>query len=195
MSPVQLAVGDEVWCLICAHETGDKGRRTVEGTGFGRVEARADVGESERYDVRLERATRSSAHMIGRVVTVRRGDLFARRSPQEHAAFGATVQQFWGRNQVDPPMTAKAQPPCAHDWMALTLGRVFCRTCSMPLPADAPRCRAKHDFYFAHCGHITCRSCGHQRDTDKPPPTRTRREPADPLATILASIISTSEES
>ena len=185
-APVQLTVGDEVWCLICGDETGDKGRRTVKGTGFGCIEERADVGDSERYVIRLQRASATSGHMVGRTVTIRRADLYARRSRAEHAAFGATVRRFWGSND---PMKS---PPCEHDWMALVLGTVFCRKCSAPLPADAPRCRGKHSFYFAHCGHETCMSCGFQRNTDKPMRARAEKPPPPSVLDRLITAISTS---
>lgn len=89
MTPVQLAIGDEAWCLF----TRVSGRRSASGkratiVGAGRVRIESSLAADDAvFNCRVLRADGSNAHLVGLVRPFERGHLFA-TTGAEHRRFG-----------------------------------------------------------------------------------------------------------
>lgn len=90
---VDLAVGDEVACVVCNDETGDKGRRNILGVARARVVA----VRAERVDVLIEHGCERTRAYNGSTREARRCDVYAMKSKAERQAFEADVRFIWQR--------------------------------------------------------------------------------------------------
>lgn len=88
---VPLDVGDEAWCLVSEPVGRSEERSTL--IGAARVRVTAIDGEAYTVDVLLASGGRV---LVGRPLTMSRVELYARKSREEHEAFGTEVGRFWG---------------------------------------------------------------------------------------------------
>lgn len=98
-----LDVGAEAWALI-TESSGDRSasgeRRTLVDAALVRVlelPGAIDLVDGEREGFYVEIIRSAGRVLVGRRLDLLRRDLYACNDRDEHAAFGAEVRRFWGR--------------------------------------------------------------------------------------------------